>query len=421
MGRDATRAPSEALRLENRRYVMEIIDRSVFSTLAGHHGWPAISIYLPTHRAGAEKDQDPLRLKNLLARARAALLAEEMRTSEADSLLAEASALVDDPAFWREVGDGLAIFIESGVTRTYRVDAVLPEQFVVGSRFYLRPLALAYRGNEAFIALAFDRTRARLFSGDRAAIAELQLDPAIASFAEVTKYDEREESLQFTSHASPESTAGVGSPIGQFHGNGAENVDKNELARFAAGLDKAVLAAIGPENTLPLVLLGVDYQLATYRMANTYHNLVAEQVSGATDELTDKAVRTKAFEALATRFADAVTADLRELNEKPSALVSTDAAEIVSAAASGRVKTLFFDDKTGPYGLFDRELFAVSSVCSAAPRYLREEAESEAADTDCGWDLVDLALAETVLHGGAVHAFAGEGAPVDGVAAVLRY
>ena len=71
--------------------------------------------------------------------------------------------------------------------------------------------------------------------------------------------------------------------------------------------------------------------------------------------------------------------------------------------------------------MFDRELFAVEAVCSAAPRYLRENADSESADGECGWDLVDLAAAETVLHGGVIHAFDGEDAPVAGVAAVLRY
>jgi hypothetical protein len=400
---------------------MDTIDRSTFTDLASHRGFPSVTMYLPTHRAGSEKDQDPIRLKNLIKSAGEALVADGMRDPDAAALLSKASAVLNDPPFWREVGDGLAVFVDSAETRIYRVETALPEQVVVGSRFYLRPLALAYRGNENFFALAFDRNRARLFMGDRASITEIPLDPLVSSFAEVTKYDEREESLQYTTHASPESITGTGAAIGQFHGHAGENVDKNELARFASGLDKAVVGEIGPENTVPLVLLGVDYQLAAYRAVNTYHNLVAEQVLGATDELTDKAVLTKALDALTARFADAVDTDLAELNEKSSALVSNDAAEIVSAAASGRVKTLFFDDTTGPYGLFDRELFAVSSVCSAAPRYLRESADTEIAGAECGWDLVDLAVAETVLHGGAIHAFAGEGAPVSGVAAVLRY
>jgi hypothetical protein len=206
-----------------------------------------------------------------------------------------------------------------------------------------------------------------------------------------------------------------------FHGHGGENVDKTELQRFAADVSKAVTGVLGAENSVPLVLLGVEYQLAAYRSANDYPALAAEQVLGATDEMNERAIQLAAFGALEPRFRAAVEADLAELREKPSALVSTDPAEIVTAAAAGRVRSLFFDDSTGPFGQFDADTFTVSKVCSAAPRYLRETADSEQAAEECGWDLVDLAAAETALHGGAIHAFSGEDAPVAGVAAVLRY
>jgi hypothetical protein len=400
---------------------VDTIDRATLSALASRRGFPSVTLYLPTHRAGAEKEQDRIRLKSLVRSADEALVAQGIRGPEADALLGEVTALLDDTGFWHETTKGLAIFVDPMETRVLRVDVAMPEQCVVGSRFYLRPLAMAYRGDERFFALALDRNRARPFVGDRAEIAEVPLDPAASSFAETTKYDEHEESLQYTTHSSPESVAGSGATIGQFHGHGGENVDKNELERFAAGLDKAVTARLGAENTVPLLLLGVNYQLATYRGVSTCRALASEQIEGATDELTDRAIHAKALAALAPRFAATIVTDLAELESRPSSLVSSDPAEIVSAAASGRVKTLFFDEATGPYGVFDRNLFAVAPVCGAAPRYLRESADSETADGECGWDLVDLALAETVLHGGAIHAFDGEAAPVNGVAAVLRY
>ena len=400
---------------------MDTVDRNTLTTLASPRSFPAATIYLPTHRAGAEKDQDRIRLKNLLKRASESLGADGVRGPEAEALLVKATALLDDTPFWRETGDGLAIFADPHDTRVLRLDVAMPEQAGVGSRFYLRPLALAYHGDERFYALALDRNRARLFKGARTAIAEVPLDEAVASFAAATKYDEHEESLQYTTHASPESTNSAGQAIGQFHGHGGENVDKDELERFAAGLERAVVQAIGPDSAVPLLLLGVDYQLAAYRSENTYRALALEQVDGATDELTDRAIQAKALEALAPRFASSTESDLQDLADRPSALVSTDPAEIVSAAAVGRVKTLFFDESSGPFGLFDRELFAVASVCSAAPRYLRDSADTQLADAECGWDLVDLALAETVQHGGTVHAFDGENSPVSGVAAVLRY
>jgi hypothetical protein len=400
---------------------MDIVDRSTFAALASHRGWPSVSIYLPTHRAGAQKEQDPIRLRNLVNSAVQQLVAEGMRSPDAEALLADVRDLVDTSEFWREGRDALAIFVRPGETRVLEVDVALPEQLVVGGRFSLRALALAYHGDERFFALAFDRDRSRLFEGDRGSIRELEIVDGPGSFAEATKFDEREESLQFTTHASPESVAGAGPAIGMFHGHGGENVDKTELQRFAADVSKAVTGVLGAEGSVPLVLLGVEYQLAAYRSANAYPALADEQVLGATDEMNERAIQLAAFGALEPRFRSAVEADLAELREKPSTLVTTDPAEIVTAAAAGRVKSLFFDDSTGPYGQFDAETFAVSKVCSAAPRYLRETADSEEAAAECGWDLVDLAAAETVRHGGAIHAFAGEHAPVDGVAAVLRY
>ena len=262
-----------------------------------------------------------------------------------------------------------------------------------GSRYYLRPLALAYRGDESFFALAFDRNRARLFAGDRSGIRELPLDESASSFAEATKFDEREESLQYTTHASPESTAGGGATIGQFHGHGGENVDKDELERFAAGLDKAVTSQIGAENTTPLVLLGVDYQLAAYRGVNTYPALAREQVEGATDELTDRTVHAQgAHRTRPSLRRRRLRRPRRACARSRSALVSTDAAEIVSAAASGRVKTLFFDEGCGTVrAVRPRAVRGQLGVQrrAALPAGVRRHAK--AADADCGWDLVDLA------------------------------
>ncbi|NTW29600.1 MAG: hypothetical protein HGA39_09615 [Coriobacteriia bacterium] len=400
---------------------MDTIDRTVLMSLASRSEWPSVSVYLPTHRAGAEKEQDRLRLKNLLKSACDTLVADGMSERDADALLAPAHAVLTDETFWLTVSESLAFFISPDGSPVYQVDARMPEQIVVGDRFYLRPLALAYRGDDRFYALAFDRNRARLFLGDRTSISEIPLKEAPTSLAEENQYDVYEKSLQSTTHSSPQSTAHAGPAIAMFHGHGGDNADKGELGRYASDLERAVTREIGAEHNVPLVLLGVEYELAAYRSANTYPALVAEQALGAVGELTDRQIHAKALETLSPRFHHEVEADLTELGEKSGALVSSDPVEIVSAAATGRVKTLFFDQAAGPYGHFDRRLYVVRALCSAAPRYLRDSADTELPGHDCGWDLVDLALAETVLHGGAIHAFAGEDAPIAGVAAILRY
>lgn len=400
---------------------MDSIDRQTLVTLATRREFPSVSLYLPLHPSDADKRQDMLRLKNLVTCAAEGLAEGGLRTPQATGLLDETISRLDDPPFWTDSARGLAVFAEPGLTRIYRVDTELPEQCVVGGRYYLRPLALALHADESFFALALDRGRTRLFAGDRSEMLEIHLDPSVTSYAETAGRDEHEESLQLSTIASPESAAGVGRAIGRFHGHGGENVDKDELLRFSARLERAVTAHIGPESTVPLVLLGVGYQLAAYRAVNTYHATSPRQVEGATDEMSEAEIQTAALEALRPHFTVAVENDVAELEGKRAELVARSAPDIVNAAATGRVKTLFFDDSTGPFGQFDRTRFSVSSVCESVPRYLRESKDPKSPDKECGWDLIDLAMAETVLHGGTIRAFSRDSSPVSGAAAILRY
>lgn len=404
---------------------MDTLDHDALITLARPSGWPSVSLYLPTHRTAADKEPDRPRLKNLIKVACEALVDGGMRETAADVMLSPAHALLGDDTFWRNVSDGLAIFMTPTEMHVFRLDAPMPEQSVVGDRFYVRPLATAYRGEERFYALALGMGGSRLFHGGHSGIEPVPLPDAPDSLADELKYDDdTEDHLQGTTFASPESKNGSGRTIAMFHGHGGEkDVRKDGLMRYLRRVERAVGRTIDPDAGIPLVLLGVDSVIAPYRELNTYPALVAEQVLGAVDELTPHQIHERALAAIGPQLKAALAADLAELAETGNAtLVSSDPTEIVEAAAAGRVKTLFLDDGTGPFGHFDRDSFRVFAECPEEPRFLRDTAVPVGVpDGACGWDLVDLAVAETALHGGAIHAFAGESAPVRGVAAVFRY
>ena len=90
---------------------MDLLSGQELEQLIGKPGGPCVSIFLPTHRAGAETRQDPIRLKNLIGEARDLLLAKGLRAAEADVILAPARDLLGDGVFWRHQGDGLAVFL----------------------------------------------------------------------------------------------------------------------------------------------------------------------------------------------------------------------------------------------------------------------------------------------------------------------
>ena len=64
-----------------------MLSSSTIKRLADDGPGLRVSLYLPTHRAGSETAQDPIRLKNLLTRAAAELEEVGARSTEIDAML----------------------------------------------------------------------------------------------------------------------------------------------------------------------------------------------------------------------------------------------------------------------------------------------------------------------------------------------
>jgi hypothetical protein len=405
---------------------MTTIDRETLLELAKHQTWPSITILLPTHRAGAEKEQDRIRLRNLIRSAVERLVRAGSREVDAEATCERLAALAEDETFWRKTEDGLAIFLSGDVFMPLVTGVRLPERVVVGDRFHLRTLLAHDPGPRPFFALAVDRNGCRLFRGDRDAITPVELEGVPDSLADELRYDETQDGLQYASVPAPAQAAGGGRPTGAvFHGHGGEkDVDKTNLERYLRKIEAAVTHAVARDPDTPLVLLGVDYALAIYRSLNTCPELADEQVTGATDELSPHEIRERAAEALEPRFAAIVQTRVEELEARSgSSLAAHDPVSTLAAAAGGRVRTLFATDGNGPFGIFDRTTFRVHDVSTSEPSVLCASRTTLTGDQagSCGWDLVDLAVAETLLHGGDIHGLASESIDVQGVAALLRY
>ena len=97
---------------------------------------------------------------------------------------------------------------------------------------------------------------------------------------------------------------------------------------------------------------------------------------------------------------------MAELDERTgTSNVATELTEIIPAAHEGRVRVLFVGDERDAWGEYD-----------ASEGRVRVHPTRVNGDTD----LTELAVAETLLHGGDVHVLRGE-APVGAPAALLRY
>lgn len=372
-----------------------------------HNGW-CISIFLPTHRAGTETQEDRIQLKNLLHQAEEELLATGMRAPEAWELLDAGQQLLQDDHFWRYQSDGLALFLARDVFRHYRLPHRFEPLTVVSERFHIKPLLPLFSGDGRFFVLAVSQGDIRLLQGTKYSISDFYLHAAPTSLAEALRWDDPEKQLQF--HTGTVTPAGKGQRPAIFHGHGVGvNDAKTNIRRYFRQLDRGVHELLGDEQA-PLILAGVDYLLPIYREANTYPHLASAEIEGNPDKLSAEDLHSPAWalvEPLFREKREEAATKYRALAGAGSGLASDRVQEALPAAYHGRIETLFVALNLQLWGSFD-----------AQANVTQLHSEPEPGDAD----LLDLVAVHTLLNGGAVYALAPEAVPGQGsLAAVFRY
>jgi len=382
---------------------MDLLPMEELQELMMLDGSPRVSIYLPTHRTGAEVQQNPVRLKNLLKEAKDQLLEKGLRVPDAEELLQGAERLLPNRDFWQHQSDGLALYIAPDTFRYYRLPLKFNEMVVVSNRFHMKPVLPLFTDDGNFYLLAISLGSVRLFKGTRDNIRQVQVDDLPEDMAEALRYDDPERRLQHQTL----SHANGGSPA-IFHGHGvAEDDEKANILRYFQIVDQALRSELSQENA-PLVLASVEYLQPIYKQANDYPHLIEEGIRGNPEETDLEELHHKAWKIVGPHFQqakDEAVSKFRNLSDTEKS--SQEMEQVVPAAFYGRVDTLFVPLKTQRWGKFDIETNKIEF--HSEPRE----------DSD---DLLDLASVQTLANGGQVYAFEPNEMPVEAdLAAILRY
>jgi hypothetical protein len=360
-----------------------------------------VSLYMPSHRAGPETRQDPVRLKNLLGRAEEALLERGLRRPDARELLAPAERLMGDGEFWQHQGDGLALFLSGSLGRVYRLPTTFDELVVVNDRFHVKPLLRLLTGDGRFLVLALSRNQIRLLEGTRQTVSEVELEDVPRSLAEVAVHREMR-SVQW--HTGTPGGGG-GRRAAVFHGHGPEE-DEEIVRKYLRGIDQGLRQAV-PDERSPLVLVGAEPLPDLYRHVTSYPNVLSEGVAGNPDDLRPEELHERAWAVVEPHFRrETETAAERYRQANGTGLTAAGAVDVVEPAFHGRVDTLWVAVGIQRWG-----------------RY-RPEGGVEVRDRPQpgDQDLLDLAAVQTLFHGGTVYAVDPGDVPDDApVAALLRY
>jgi hypothetical protein len=368
-----------------------------------------VSLFMPTHRTGRERQQDPVRLKNLLKQAEDELVEQGLSAQDAGRLLAPAQAIQSDELFWRDVSDGLAVYCGGEFFRYYRLPLRLDEHLVVNRRqFYLKPLLPLLNSNGRFYVLALSQDRARLYEATRYSIRKVPL-PDITR----APFDGDDETLQYHSHRAPTSGKGNTSEA-IYHGHGGpDDRIKEDLAKFFQAVNRAVRGVLQNDQA-PLVLACVGYLAPLYTPANSYSHLVSGKVPGSPDMWTEEELRDRAWQFVEPVFRKQQQNAMARLEKaRGSGLGSEDLEEVIAAAGEGRVETLFVAEDQQRWGDVDGGRGSVRAA---------HNGNASVGDAG-GVELLDYVAAQTLVHSGDVFAMPSKSLPTDSspVAATFRY
>jgi hypothetical protein len=390
---------------------MQLISKEEIKTLLEQPKGNCVSIYMPTHPAGPEVRQDPIRFKNLIREAEARLIDAGLEEKQATELLQKATEL-DTPDFWEQWGEqGLAIFISEDIFQYYSLPFDFQELVVVTDRFHVKPLLPILNGNGRFYVLALSQKDVRFFEGTRYSIDEVEVENLPKSLDEALQKDETAKEGQFRIATPKGGTANSFVQPGSFHGQGSPDRDKHQedILQFFYVIDSALHEKLRSQKA-PLVIAGVDYLLPLYRQANSYQHLMEEGITGNPEILSAKELHDQAWPIVEADFQKSqqdVLERFHELFGGDTGKATNNLQEIIPAAYYQRVDSLLVTVGQQQWGLFDP---------SSETVYLHEEKETG------DEDLLDFAAAHTLLNGGTVYAVPPEQVPYSTpIAAIFRY
>src|SRR5271157_293870 len=328
------------------------------------------------------------RLNSSLRSVRKQLAKRHTDTETAGGLLAPVERLVANLETTHIWANSLIAFRSPGAFRHYWMRKRLKDVAVVGERFEIRPLLAALSREQRFHLLAIGRHHVRLFRATAHSMKGVRLEGVAPQNMQQFLHTGQPDHLREDRMAAGPS---IGSMPGVQFGTGSESEKEQDRFRhFLKEVEKGVTKLL-QRDADPLLLAGVEYDLAIYRQLNTYPHLLEQAVHGSPERLTARNLHERAWEIVSQCPSEPLQKALADYRKQSgAALLVGDTGAIVKAAAEGRVAGLFLSESAGAAGQPD--------------------------------DPLNVAALETVLHGGWAFALNPAEMPAkDSAAALLRF
>jgi hypothetical protein len=357
-----------------------------------------------------EAKTDAIRVSNFARDAMAKLKQSWMPEQEGEDFVKPLRDLSEDESFLGDRPHGVAIYLSENLFKVFPFAQSAGERLVVDRFFQIRPLLATLDDQLRFHVLRLSKKGVTLVSAMPDQVSEVELEGLPESFEARLASVSADRGSQ--THSASNASAAVGKQAAVFHGQGGlPDAEKTELTEYLRKVDTAVCNALADQDEC-LVLAGVDYETAIYRNVSAYPRIAATTVSGNMDHLslTDLVERAKPVATAA--LSEERKAEAEAIRERRQQPVAEDPEQVLNAAYQGKVKTLFIGQNALLWGSYYPDQQTLKE--------LHQEPSGDPGDP-CH-DLLELAAAQTLKHGGRVYSVPENEMPVDRrMVAALRY
>src|SRR5690606_35087059 len=335
---------------------MDILNQDKLKELMSKRNNPSVSIYIPTHRKGAEVEQDHIRFKNQLREIEKKLLTNNFKQQQVDELLNPAKQLIDNIDFWNHQSDGLAVFISPKEFLYYRIPEYFEEQNSIADRYHTRPLIKMMNGNIRFLLLTLNQKNIRLFESTRFTINEIELKDVPVSIEEFFASEEEDGSLRQSAVTMSVSAAGGRNPVGAaYHGQAGFDAatHKEKIQQFFHLVDTSLQKYLNAEKA-PLLIAGVEYLIPLYKEANTYPYILEKSLQINTQDLSEQELRDAAWDIIKSKTEENIQNALNQYGNYAGTQRASDKVdEIIKNSFSNRILYLFINPDEKVWGKFE--------------------------------------------------------------------
>jgi hypothetical protein len=274
---------------------------------------------------------------------------------------------------------------------------------ILGNYFVVLPLVKTFCDEHEFYLLGLSQKHSRLLHCTLTSAEEISLPSTIpTNLFDYNQQDQPDHRLENRSNAGQVGKSKHPGQIISF-GTGSDNDQKDHYLRnFFNAMDRELQSFLR-ERSLPLMLAGVDYELALYQSVSEYKPLIPGGVQGSPDGITGTELHARAVELFKSYNATRADHALGQYEKGDADRIPRSLDEIVPAAFDGRVLHLFVAEGFQETGAFNEQT-----------RQLTRQANGD--------DLVNVAVLQTLAHAGDVYILPAEKVPGKSqVAALLRY